>query len=116
MGRQRFRRSLTVRRYGASGYVDGLWTESSPSDTTESYSVQPASPDDMKLLPEGRQTDISYRLFGDQQLRGANGQTNADMVLIDGEWYEVMSEGRWQNGVISHYTALVTRMEDQPDV
>ena len=108
------RMPLTIRRTEGGEYVDGIWQPGTESEFTARYSVQPTSPDDMEMLPEGRRERRAYTLFGDDSLQGV-GTDNPDLVQIDGEWYEVSAVQEWRNTLIPHCRSIVTRLEEQPD-
>ncbi len=105
-----FRRPVLVRRVATGQYVDGFWQEGAESEITISASVQPASQNDMKLLPEGRRVTGAYRLYTDDTLFLASDDQNADRVMIGADQYEVMAEADWQNGLIPHKSYLVARI------
>ncbi|TQE99496.1 MAG: hypothetical protein FKY71_08295 [Spiribacter salinus] len=111
-----FRKPLTVQRQQPGEYVNGIWTPGGITPFTVQASVQPASPEDMERLPEGRRDRQSFMLYSDLALRAADDNTgvNADVVEIDGADYQVQMTAPWQNGVIPHNVALVTRKVEQP--
>jgi hypothetical protein len=85
-------------------------------------SVQPLSSREMKSLPEGRKADASFRLYTDFALKTVDEKTgkNADRVKIKDRtgterWYEVISVEDWGNGIVSHYKAVVSLMEQTAD-
>jgi len=45
-----FRRPVTISRYGAGSYVNGVWTQPAPFGVTIRASVQPATDRDIGLL------------------------------------------------------------------
>ena len=108
------RMPLTIRRTEGGEYVDGIWQPGTETEFTARYSVQPASPDDMEMLPEGRRERKAYTLFGDTALRTVTDADNADKVLIYGEWFEVSAHQAWRNGLVPHERMVATRLEDQP--
>lgn len=102
---------LTVRRYEAGEYVSGVWQEGPSTTFDVRASVQPASPEEMELVPEGRRQHASFSVFTDQYLRPAQtGRSNADIVTINSEEYEVLSCETWQNKILPHYKAIVSRL------
>jgi len=107
-----FRKPLTVKRTTAGAYVGGFWVEGglvTPAPVIRA-SVQPASQDDMQLLPEGRRISGAYRLYTDDDLMVANGTQNADVIEIAGADYEVMADASWQNSIINHRSYLLARV------
>ena len=109
------RMPLTVKRTTGGEFVDGIWVPGAETEFTARYSVQPTSPDDMAMLPEGRRDRQAFTLFGSTALRKATDEGNADRVLIYGEWYEVNAHQPWRNGLIPHERMVATRLEEQPD-
>ena len=112
------RRPLTITRETAAGsYVEGIWTPAATETFISRYSVQPTSNEDMARLPEGRAESLSYTLFGNVQLRQANDDTgiNADKVEIYGDQFEVVSTETWLNGLVSHYKAIVVKLDAGAD-
>lgn len=107
-----FRKPLTVKRTTAGAYIGGFWVEGgavTPAPVIRA-SVQPASQDDMMLLPEGRRVSGAYRLYTDDVLLLASGTQNADIVIIAGADYEAMADASWQNSVINHRSYLLARV------
>lgn len=106
------RTTLTVTRLDAGSFVNGLWVEGSPSTFDIQCSVQPLTPDEMELVPEGRRDGEVFNLFTGTRLLPANppDSKNADKVSIDGRDYEVLSCARWQNRILPHYKAVVVQI------
>jgi len=104
-----FRRPLTITRYPAGSYVNGVWTQGTPTSVSIRASVQPTSPHDLQRLPEGRRTGRTYTLFSNEQLFPAQQgtATNSDQVTLYGLTFEVISCEQWQNDVIPHYKSIV---------
>ena len=106
------RKALTVERSIGGTMSYGRYTEGTPTTLAITASVQPLRPDEMQLLPEGRRPEESFRLYTDTRLLTANRGTNknADIVTIDGTRYEVLSCATWQNDIINHYKAIVSKI------
>jgi len=100
-----FNQSLSVTREPGGSYVDGVWAPGSPVTVQISGSVQPASENELKLLPEGRREDGAYAIRSLQELRAG------DVVPIGGEDHEVVRRQVWQNGVIPHYVGIAVRVQ-----
>lgn len=105
------RKSLTATRFTAAGTYDseGKYIEGADGTINFTASVQPATTREMELLPEGRRTKSMFKLYSDTKLLTAteDGGTNADIVDIEGEEYEVLSVASWQNRVRSHYKIII---------
>jgi hypothetical protein len=106
-----------VKRQNGS-FINGIWVPDSPDDIPITASVQPATAKDMQNLPEGRRTRAAYALFTDTELLTTIAADNdqaldprkADQITLFGDVCEVMSIEPWQNEVISHYRAVVSKI------
>lgn len=110
-----FRKPLTVTRGAAGQYVDGIWQSGSESSFTIQASVQPTTPNDVQLLPEGKRDRLAYTLYSDTSLRIANDNTQepGDIVTIDGDSFEAMARRPWQNSIIDHHVTIVVKEAEQ---
>ncbi len=107
------RKLLTVKRpTAATGYTGGVAQTESRTSFNIRASVQPLTPEEMQLLPEGRRQTEGYRLYTDTRLIAANSKTgvNADLVEYEGADYEVFAVDRWKNGILPHYKVLVAKV------
>lgn len=114
------RRPLQCLRPGGSYDANGRWQESSGAPFTITASVQPLSGKELEKLPEGRNLSGVYRLYTDFRLQTVddNGAKNPDRIVAGisptpNRQYEVIQVEEWQNGVVPHYKAIVSLM-DQP--
>ena len=99
-------------RSGVGAYVAGRWVETSMSDRHVRAVVQPISPSDRRLLPEGMRTEDAITLF----LRPAqtlavehsstSGASSADRVLVDGRWWRIVGEKSWDRNGFREYVAI----------
>lgn len=113
-----FRQILRVERQIRDGsYVDGEYVfnrdeEGSIETFGISASKHPLSGKEMQALPEGRREKGAFAIITEFRLRTADVELkkNPDIVNIEDEWYEVFSVQPWQNNVISHYRAVVTKV------
>lgn len=105
------RKTLTVSRRSAGTYVDGLWVEGSESAFTVQASVQPLSPKEVLLLPEGRRTEQSFVLLTDTELNVTT-STNPDTVTIYGRKFEILKVEQWQNTILPHYRCVAVSMPE----
>lgn len=109
-----FRQTLTCTRPSESGsYVKGVYV---PGDTEEiefEASVQPLRPEEMQTLSEGRREKQAFKLYTDYLLKTADNENakNADVITISGNSFEVLSIAPWQNGICSHYKAIVVKID-----
>tara|TARA_R110000782_G_scaffold204639_1_gene293095 strand:- start:619 stop:984 length:366 start_codon:yes stop_codon:yes gene_type:complete len=104
---------LTVRRRAEGDYNDaGFFTVTDPDiELTITASVQQVSGSEMLLLPENRRERETLKIFTNTQLYGAEkGKvTNADLVILNGNTYEVVKVFNWNNDVISHYKVYISK-------
>jgi hypothetical protein len=102
--------TATVRRLSAqTTWVDGLSVDSA-EDTPFSIncSVQPLTPKEMEMLPEGRRNEEVFRLYTDTELHTVEDK-NPDKIDVLGDTYEVLSVARWRNSIIPHYKAIIVK-------
>ena len=104
-----FNQPVTVHRTSVGSYTKGVYTEGSTSTEVIQASVQPASPNDLLPLPEGRRNAKAFRLYTATPLRLVT-DANPDRVVLFSEEYEVMHAAPWRNNVISHYKFIVSKI------
>lgn len=107
-----FRRTVSGTRKTAGGWIEGEWVEPSEDPITIRASVQPASQEDVQLLPEGRRLTGAYKLFTNDTLQVAIEGDNSqfpDVIHLPHGDYEVLAQAPWQNGIISHNEYIVSR-------
>ena len=108
-----FRKKITVRRIGEGSYNNaGFFVKNSADSQFDIYaSVQPATGSEMKLLPENRREEESYKIFTDTKLFSAEKGSvkNADIVILQGIPFEVVKVLPWQNSVIPHYKIFISK-------
>ncbi len=116
------RRTLAGSRPGGAHDANGRWQETTAATFTFEASVQPLSAREMKSLPEGRKASASFRLYTDYPLRTVDDKNarNPDRVTIAdragfSRLYEVISVEDWGNGIVPHYKAVVSLMEQAPE-
>lgn len=104
--------------------------EASTLDDLPSFlaSVQPATPDEIQALPEGVRARETLALYTTTELRTATnprldagedpipaasprGAVPADLVIVRGEVYEVVSIERWAR-IRPHYKAIAVRADE----
>lgn len=104
-----FRKSLTRKAPAAGAMVNGRWVEGSLASTTIKASVQPITPHDMMSMDVGRRNSRGFWLYTDTKLnsKGNGTNTNPDIIVIDGDDYEVVQVAPWQNNVLPHFRVAV---------
>lgn len=109
------RKTLTVKRFSSGDYVLGHWVEGTESQFTIKASVQPVKGPELQSMPEGRRDSQIYKLYTDTKLNGIDkqGKKSPDIVVIDGEDFEVVSPEPWQNQIINHYKIFVIKVQTE---
>lgn len=107
-----FRKAVTIKRKQGGGYVDGKWVEGSDTDVVIKASIQPLTPEEMQELPEGRRSDEAFKMYTKTKLFTITDQ-NPEYVWINGFRFEVISVGKYQSKVISHYKVIVAKKADE---
>lgn len=106
-----FRRPFTIIKRSPPKRV-GPRFESSGT-VTESVIMASLQPDDgkeMQSLPEGRRFSEFYNMFTSSNVETVTaGGANPDIVLVDGEEFEVVKVAPWKNNVINHYKLFVAK-------
>jgi len=83
---------ITLRRYSAGSYVDGVWVDGLATDTTVQASVQPLSTSDFRLLPEGDRGKKSWKIFSNFELSMGNDDgIKADEIIVNNILYRISS-------------------------
>lgn len=100
--------TYTVTRYDGTEYDGGRELEPGTSTLEITASVQPATGQDLKRLPEGQRDEEALMLFTAVELRGGSGGRRPDTVLIDGGTFQVANVQRWQP-LGNFYEVLLTR-------
>lgn len=102
------RKPVAIKRMSGESYIDGHLIEGSETIINIRASIQPMKPEEMQELPEGRRSDEVFKLFTKTKLYTVTNQ-NPDTLTINSEDYEVISVGKYQSNVISHYKALIAK-------
>lgn len=107
-----FRKSISCLRKDAGAYnTDGIWVEGAETPFEIIGDIQSLSEYELSQLPEGRRLNKSFRIYSDTKLNTVNDK-NPDIVLIDGERYEVLATYPHQeHNVIDHYKMIVQKVE-----
>lgn len=93
----KFMRTITLRRYAAGDYVDGLWVDGVSTDSEVQASVQPTTPNELRLLPEGDRAKRSWKILCNfELLMGNDSGVKADELIIDGTLFRISSPENYQ--------------------
>lgn len=112
--------TITRLRYAAGSYVDGLYTQPTPTQTEIYASVQPPNRMGSERIIQDivgqRVQDILCAITEPDVLRcvdEANG-IRADRVIYLGKTYEVKYINRWVTGQVNmHDTAYIVRLDEK---
>ena len=70
----------------AGSYVDGRWVAGTPSNLSFQGVIQNATPDDLKVLPEGQRTEEAIKIHTTFELIPQIGNTNTgDLISYKGK-------------------------------
>jgi hypothetical protein len=78
-------------------------------------SIQPLTPDEVKLLPEGRRTAETLKMYLETQVRASDekAQTAADRIEHAGKLYEVFGVEDWSRTDIPHFKVILVKIDGQ---
>lgn len=118
----RFGRTLTVKRKAAGSYdLRGQFVPGAETTLDIVASIQPVSPRERELLPEGTRLREMFKLYTTTQLLPPRGAppVGGDIVTINGEDFLVTSCQDYvthdsPSNTIQFYKAQVERLEVQP--
>lgn len=101
-----------VRRKQSQGYTGAFGNADTETTFQIRCSFQPLEPDEMKIVPEGRRDEESFKLYTNTELLTAESNgNNPDIVEHDGQDFEVISCGDYHNKLIEHYKVICVRMK-----
>lgn len=93
-----FATDYTVKRRGPTLFgSDGKADAPSVSTMTVKAMVHPASGEDLLRLPEGRRADRVVAAFTVEALRTAGAGAEADLIVVDGQDFEVQHVESWDS-------------------
>jgi len=100
-----FSHCLTVIRREPGEYVEGRYCETKPTTFEAFGCVQPTTPREIELLPEGTRADGAVTIWIDCDLKiGGQRDKEPDRILFRGVEYEARSEADWfHHGAFRRY-------------
>ena len=109
LGKKRYR----VTRKATGSYVEGDWVDGEESTFTIEASIQPATGQELALLPEGARKTARHKMYTSTQLMTVNlhRQTTPDVVCTHEGIHHVHMVADWlqhQTGV-PHYKYILIR-------
>jgi len=110
---------LEVTRNDATGsYVDGRYVPGASSQVLVKAVVMNATPKEILLLPKGRQSKNTLKIYSDVELvtNNESSQTQADTFIYLGQAFQVISINNWaQNTDLPHYESMAQLVDPQGD-
>jgi hypothetical protein len=81
----------------------------------EAMSIQPLTADEIKLLPEGRRTAETLKVYLETKVRCADEKagTAADRIEHAGKVYEVIAVEDWSRTDIPHFKAILAKIDGE---
>jgi hypothetical protein len=108
--------TLSVERYGAGSWDTGVFVRGAKTDLSIEASVQPLTPNEVKILPEHRRDSESFKIYTETELLISNeiNQTPSDVIIRNGKKYEILAVNNWYIGTdIQHYKSIAVKIDDQ---
>lgn len=100
-----FKKDYIVRRHGEQTVIDGHPAKKADKIFRAMLNVQPASTDELAVLPEGERTVSRLKVFSTFPFVTASQETGipGDWLNYHGYWYECKSANIWDHTLLSHY-------------
>lgn len=104
-----------VERFGAGGYVDGVYDPSTSDTMQVSAMVVPAGPRELQRLPEGDRTKEVFTVLSAVELLTNETVSQADRITIPPRGvFEISAVEDW-SAAAGFYKYLATRVDDSDD-
>ena len=102
----------TIYRHVPGSYVRGRWIEGTHTEISVVASVQPLADRDVISLPAGKRAEDSVKIYCESPIYAVDEklQREADRLQWMGNTYECVAVEPWQNGIISHYKAMFSKV------
>lgn len=102
-----------LRGGGPVTFVKGRAVQPAQTTVTILASIQPATPNDLKQLPELERTEEIIKVFSADPLYTANeeAQTPADIIIWQGKHYRVFGPMPYQQSILDHYETLAKKVK-----
>lgn len=89
-----FKETFQIERQAAGSYVGGVWTPGGAASTitVKDSSVQPATAQQVQMLPEGRRNSASLAIFTSTPVYTLDeaAKTDPDVIIARGRRWEVL--------------------------
>jgi len=108
--------TITIERFAEGSWSNNGRYEKGDAETfTIEASVQPASGNQVKILPEHRRTEEIIVIYSDKQLRVNDNKKNksGDTLLHSGKKYEILNVKDWSRTDIPHFECLGVKLDGE---
>ncbi len=102
---------FTVTRTEAGEREKGRYTPGDDDTFTIVASVQPVGGRELRDLPEGQRADETRVIYTLTELRTRQGETEPDVITLDGQPWTVIRVERFDSFGETHYRAYASRTE-----
>lgn len=92
-------------------FIDGVWTEETPTQIPLTGIIQPASPKELKMLPEGDRITGAIVIYSKIPIfltRTGEEQGTSDKVYWKGDYYKLLNVSDWSDS--GFYTGIAERI------
>ncbi len=107
---------LVIKRSSPGEYVEGRFVPGAETEIKVIASVQQASPNEIKMFPEGRRTGELKVVYTEIELIPTNEtkQTKGDSFEYKGNIYEVHKVEDWSDDTdLPHFKSFCAKQDDQ---
>lgn len=114
-----FRKQRECYRIASGSYTnDKRYIPGTRTPLNIKASLQPSTPTDLLVLPEGLRDRETYTLRYEttDPLRTVKTSTSQmpDIVVHDGDDYDCVYTKKWRNDIINHYMSLIQKSKNNP--
>ena len=90
---------VTVESTGPGGYVDGIYVEGTTSTFKTLASCQPASAEELQMLPEGERNKKIFKFISKKPIQTTQDRENlpADVIIFKSKRWRVIQGGDWSS-------------------
>jgi hypothetical protein len=114
-------RKVTLTHYEPGEWVNGRYERGAPTVVQFNASVQPMTPNEMLLLPEGQRATETVKIYAcSNAMKVANISTgeSGDLLEIEGVSFQVQQVTRYllPGSALSHWKAIAVRKGSEGNV
>lgn len=108
---------LSIQRTDTGSYVNGRFVAGALDPFDAIASVQQATPNEIKLLPEGRRDSETITVYTEIELRATDqgpNQTKGDVFVYLNKTWEVHKVENWTtHKKLKHFKSIAVKQDDQ---